>query len=87
MNTATSTTCSDCIWGIPISPVTTPELAQAARVVLEHRGDGATGWSMGWKLNQWARRKTETMRINYAATVKNGTLDNLCGILARALPR
>ena len=36
--------------GHTISPVTTPELAQAARVVLEHRGDGATGWSMGWKL-------------------------------------
>ena len=33
----------------------TPELTHAAKVVLEHRGDGATGWSMGWKLNQWAR--------------------------------
>lgn len=41
--------------GRTLSPVTTPELAKAARIVLEHRGDGATGWSMGWKLNQWAR--------------------------------
>lgn len=41
--------------GSTISPVTTPELAEAARVVLEHRGDLATGWSMAWKLNQWAR--------------------------------
>ncbi|MCP3895655.1 MAG: glycoside hydrolase family 95 protein, partial [Bacteroides sp.] len=36
--------------GHTLSPITTPELAQAAKVVLEHRGDGATGWSMGWKL-------------------------------------
>lgn len=41
--------------GHTLSPITTPDLAKAARVVLEHRGDGATGWSMGWKLNQWAR--------------------------------
>lgn len=41
--------------GHTISPLTTPELAKAAKVVLEHRGDGGTGWSMGWKLNQWAR--------------------------------
>ena len=41
--------------GHTVSPVTTPELAKAAKVVLVHRGDGATGWSMGWKLNQWAR--------------------------------
>lgn len=41
--------------GHTISPITTPKLAEAAKVVLEHRGDGATGWSMGWKLNQWAR--------------------------------
>ncbi len=33
----------------------TPELAQAARVSLEHRGDVSTGWSMGWKVNLWAR--------------------------------
>lgn len=41
--------------GHTISPVTTPELANASRIVLEHRGDGATGWSMGWKLCMWAR--------------------------------
>lgn len=29
--------------GRTLSPVTTPELAKAARIVLEHRGDGATG--------------------------------------------
>jgi alpha-L-fucosidase 2 len=33
----------------------TPELFQAARRTLELRGDAATGWSMGWKINFWAR--------------------------------
>jgi alpha-L-fucosidase 2 len=32
-----------------------PELMQAARRTLELRGDEATGWSMGWKINLWAR--------------------------------
>ena len=38
-----------------ISPFSTPELFQAARVTLEQRGDMATGWSLGWKTNFWAR--------------------------------
>lgn len=38
-----------------ISPITTPELAQAARKSLEIRGDMATGWSLAWKINLWAR--------------------------------
>lgn len=64
--------------GHTISPVTTPELAQAARVVLEHRGDGATGWSMGWKLNQWARLQDGNHAYKlYGNLLKNGTLDNL----------
>lgn len=41
--------------GRQISPITTPELAKAARVSLTARGDGATGWSMAWKMNFWAR--------------------------------
>lgn len=64
--------------GSSISPVTTPELAKAARVVLEHRGDGATGWSMGWKLNQWARlHDGNHAYVLYGNLLKNGTLDNL----------
>ena len=64
--------------GHTISPLTTPELAEAARVVLEHRGDGATGWSMGWKLNQWARLLdgNHAYRL-YGNLLKNGTSDNL----------
>lgn len=38
-----------------ISPYRTPSLASASRVTLEHRGDVSTGWSMGWKVNWWAR--------------------------------
>ena len=33
----------------------TPELFDAARVTLIQRGDQATGWSLGWKTNFWAR--------------------------------
>ena len=64
--------------GHTLSPVTTPELTKAARVVLEHRGDGATGWSMGWKLNQWARLHDGNHAYTlYGNLLKNGTLDNL----------
>jgi alpha-L-fucosidase 2 len=33
----------------------TPALFAAVRRSHELRGDEATGWSMGWKINQWAR--------------------------------
>lgn len=38
-----------------VSPYTHPELFQAARNTLLQRGDMATGWSIGWKINFWAR--------------------------------
>ncbi len=38
-----------------ISPYRTPELFAAARTSLIARGDESTGWSMGWKVNLWAR--------------------------------
>lgn len=67
--------------GHTISPRTTPELAKAARIVLEHRGDGATGWSMGWKLNQWARlHDGNHSYLLYGNLLKNGTGDNLWDI-------
>lgn len=40
-----------------ISPYQTPELFEAARNSLIQRGDISTGWSMGWKVNLWARLK------------------------------
>ncbi len=38
-----------------ISPFTHPELFTAAANTLQQRGDMATGWSLGWKINFWAR--------------------------------
>ncbi len=38
-----------------ITPNRTPALADACRQSLELRTDESTGWSMGWKVNLWAR--------------------------------
>ncbi|GHA74971.1 glycoside hydrolase family 95 protein [Pontibacter akesuensis] len=38
-----------------ISPFSHPELFNAAKTSLVYRGDKSTGWSMGWKVNLWAR--------------------------------
>ena len=38
-----------------ISPFSHPELFRAAANTLKQRGDMATGWSLGWKTNFWAR--------------------------------
>ena len=47
------------LWGLhpgsEIHPVSTPDLAEACKVTLTHRGDGGTGWSRAWKINFWAR--------------------------------
>ena len=44
----------------PFSLITqpaTPELFEACKRSLDLRGDESTGWSMGWKVNCWARLK------------------------------
>ncbi|KAF5275916.1 hypothetical protein FQR65_LT16518 [Abscondita terminalis] len=38
-----------------ISPFRNPELLEAAKNSMIYRGDKSTGWSMGWKVNWWAR--------------------------------
>ena len=38
-----------------ISPYSHPDLYTAAANTLRQRGDMATGWSLGWKTNFWAR--------------------------------
>lgn len=47
------------LWGLYpgnlISPYHTPKLFEAAKNSLLYRGDVSTGWSMGWKVNLWAR--------------------------------
>ncbi len=68
----------------------TPELAKACRRTLERRGDAGTGWSLGWKINFWARlfdgdhalkliemqlRPVKSVGINYGHG--GGTYENL----------
>ena len=46
------------VWGVfPGADITWRDnkLFEAAKLSLVHRGDAATGWSMGWKMNLWAR--------------------------------
>ena len=49
------------LWGMypgrEINYDETPEMMQAAKQSLLYRGDAATGWSLGWKINCWARFK------------------------------
>ena len=43
--------------GEQITCEATPELAEACKKTLEVRGDAGTGWSLGWKVNLWAKLK------------------------------
>lgn len=40
-----------------ITEQSAPDLFQAAKTSLDIRGDGGTGWSLGWKIGLWARFK------------------------------
>jgi len=57
----------------------TPELARAARRSLEIRGDDATGWGLGWRLNLWARLRDgeHAMRILRMLLSPSRTYPNL----------
>ena len=56
----------------------TPEYIEAAKVTLNDRGDYATGWAMGHKLNLWARTGDgDHAYILYGNLLKTGTLPNL----------
>ncbi|HYW80162.1 MAG TPA: glycoside hydrolase N-terminal domain-containing protein, partial [Thermoguttaceae bacterium] len=59
--------------GRQVSPLTTPELAQAARVSMNARGDGSTGWSRAWKISIWARLHDG----NRTYSILNGMLGNM----------
>lgn len=67
--------------GDQISPLTTPELAAAARQTLDHRlslGGGHTGWSRAWIINFWARLLDgEKAHENLRALLAKSTLPNL----------
>ena len=56
-----------------ISKISTPTLYNAAKKTLEQRGDEATGWSLGWKTNFWARM----LDGNHAYTIIRNMLNLL----------
>jgi alpha-L-fucosidase 2 len=56
--------------GSEINWLETPELLNAAKKSLIFRGDAATGWSMGWKVNTWARFRDG----NHALKILNNLL-------------
>ncbi|MEH6704113.1 MAG: glycoside hydrolase family 95 protein [Galbibacter orientalis] len=69
-----------------ISPFKNPELFQASRNTLNQRGDKSTGWSMGWKVNFWARMLNgnraykliqEQLTMVEDGTTSGGTYPNL----------
>lgn len=63
--------------GRQIGPASTPQFAEAAKVSLNARGDGAAGWSRAWKINLWARLldgdRAESVLRNVLAYVPGGT--------------
>ncbi|TDQ42861.1 glycoside hydrolase family 95 protein [Aureibacillus halotolerans] len=67
--------------GSAITPLKTPELAEAARVTLERRlasGGGHTGWSRAWIINFWARlHDSEKAYQNVQALLQKSTLPSL----------
>lgn len=64
--------------GSSINPLTQPEIAEACKTTLRQRGDEATGWSMGWKLNHWARLLDGAHAyVLFGNLLKEGTADNL----------
>jgi alpha-L-fucosidase 2 len=69
----------------------TPDLAKAARAVLERRlanGGGSTGWSRAWIVNCWARLEDgEAAHDSLLALLRNSTRPNLfdiCGMKANS---
>mgnify|MGYP002964580343 FL=1 len=63
-----------------ITPEGTPELAEASRRTLNLRGDDGTGWSLGWKINFWARLNDGdhalTLLKNQLRFVASGNAEN-----------
>lgn len=56
-----------------ISTLTDRRLADAARVSLNWRGDGATGWSRAWKVACWARLNDGERAYNLLKKAQNIT--------------
>ena len=72
--------------GHRISLRTTPELARAARAVLEQRGLPGNGWSSAWKTASWARLGDGAKaNDNFTYAMKNYTTTSLFSICSRAM--
>jgi alpha-L-fucosidase 2 len=69
--------------GNQINQRTTPELFAAVQKVMERRGDQATGWSLGWKINVQARlqngEKAYTLLTNLLTLIKDNDRKNFNG--------
>ncbi len=64
--------------GTSINAITDKTLVDACKETLRQRGDAATGWSMGWKLNHWARLLDgDHAYVLFRNLLKNGTADNM----------
>ncbi len=64
--------------GNTINTLKNDRLTEAAKTTLRQRGDEATGWSMGWKLNHWARlHDGDHAYVLYRNLLKGGTGNNL----------
>lgn len=64
--------------GSSINALKDSALVEACKETLRERGDAATGWSMGWKLNHWARLLDGNHAyVLYQNLLKNGTADNM----------
>ena len=72
--------------GAQISPRRTPKLAEAARVVLEHRGLPGTGWASAWKAASWARLGNPAKAMdNFHYAVRNYTTTSLFSVCSKAM--
>jgi alpha-L-fucosidase 2 len=66
--------------GRQIAPLTTPKLAEAAKISMNARGDGATGWSKAWKICIWARLHDGDRAYKLLGEfIKNNVYPNLWG--------
>lgn len=64
--------------GTTINSLKDTDLVEACKETLRQRGDAATGWSMGWKLNHWARLLDgDHAYVLFQNLLKNGTADNM----------
>lgn len=59
-----------------ISPYREPLLFQAVKQSMEYRGDDATGWSIAWKLNIWARLQDGNRARNIIKNMIRLRIDN-----------